>query len=162
MERWSRDHDKCVNCGTTRRRHSGRGYCSRCYRVVRRIAQTERWDFSDPATLKGYPRDGIFWTAKQCERLKRGFLEQLQGRLDRIQLWEETYEGTILGIDLEYQLGRIARLAGARDPDMHSGLASYLGDAFPLKQRSAMFRLLYEIEESVPWHGIDYSKIKYG
>ena len=36
-DRWSRKWDACRDCGTTERRHSGRGYCSTCYgRNVRR------------------------------------------------------------------------------------------------------------------------------
>jgi hypothetical protein len=31
---WSRDHARCVECGTTRRRHMARGYCQRCWNRV--------------------------------------------------------------------------------------------------------------------------------
>ncbi len=33
--RWCRTHDACVVCGSTDRPHSGRGYCSRCWRRAR-------------------------------------------------------------------------------------------------------------------------------
>jgi 5-methylcytosine-specific restriction endonuclease McrA len=29
--RWSRTQDACSDCGTTQRRHEGRGLCGRCY-----------------------------------------------------------------------------------------------------------------------------------
>ena len=28
---WAKQHDKCLKCGTTEFRHSGRGLCMRCY-----------------------------------------------------------------------------------------------------------------------------------
>lgn len=34
-DRWSRDHDCCVSCGTTAKRHVGHGLCSRCYFAAR-------------------------------------------------------------------------------------------------------------------------------
>jgi len=30
-KRWSRNHDRCVVCGTTEHRHKSRGYCLKCY-----------------------------------------------------------------------------------------------------------------------------------
>jgi len=29
--RWSYQHERCVQCGTTEREHEGHGYCTRCY-----------------------------------------------------------------------------------------------------------------------------------
>lgn len=29
--RWSKDHEKCINCGLTETRHAGKGYCYNCY-----------------------------------------------------------------------------------------------------------------------------------
>ncbi len=29
--RWSKEHDKCINCGLTETRHAGKGYCYNCY-----------------------------------------------------------------------------------------------------------------------------------
>lgn len=31
MRLWSRDYPKCTDCGTTKRRHMGRGLCQRCW-----------------------------------------------------------------------------------------------------------------------------------
>lgn len=33
--RWSRDHDRCVDCGSTDRPHGGRGRCQRCYQRLK-------------------------------------------------------------------------------------------------------------------------------
>jgi hypothetical protein len=30
VRRWAREHDRCVECGTTERPHWAHGYCDRC------------------------------------------------------------------------------------------------------------------------------------
>lgn len=39
--RWSRDHDACIDCGRTDRRHDGGGRCYRCHQKARRDARRE-------------------------------------------------------------------------------------------------------------------------
>ena len=34
--RWSRDFDKCIDCGTTKRLHWAKGLCDRCYELKRK------------------------------------------------------------------------------------------------------------------------------
>jgi hypothetical protein len=31
IDRWARDYDACVDCGTTECEHAARGLCNRCY-----------------------------------------------------------------------------------------------------------------------------------
>lgn len=38
IARWSRDHERCVACGTTRKPHMGRGLCRGCYSTASRHA----------------------------------------------------------------------------------------------------------------------------
>jgi hypothetical protein len=38
---WSREHDKCVGCGTTENRYGGNGYCAKCYPSSRPIEAQE-------------------------------------------------------------------------------------------------------------------------
>ena len=38
LNRWSRKHDACVECGTTKVRHNARGLCINCY------ARYARWE----------------------------------------------------------------------------------------------------------------------
>lgn len=33
--RWAREHDRCVDCGTTEREHRTKGLCTRCYSRLR-------------------------------------------------------------------------------------------------------------------------------
>ncbi len=32
-QRWARDHDQCIECGTSETRHNGHGLCENCYAV---------------------------------------------------------------------------------------------------------------------------------
>lgn len=40
INRWSRQHDRCIDCNTTRRPHMGFGRCTACYIKSRRRAST--------------------------------------------------------------------------------------------------------------------------
>lgn len=33
---WSRKHDRCLDCGTTERKHKAQGYCTVCYEIQSR------------------------------------------------------------------------------------------------------------------------------
>lgn len=46
--KWAMDYEACVNCGTTRRRHMGKGKCYRCYFL--------RYAAENLETVKGYKR----------------------------------------------------------------------------------------------------------
>lgn len=37
-DRWARQHDRCVMCGTTSVPHRGHGYCRRCYDIAKKSA----------------------------------------------------------------------------------------------------------------------------
>lgn len=36
LGRWSRQHDACIDCGTTERKHASKGRCTRCNNALRR------------------------------------------------------------------------------------------------------------------------------
>jgi 5-methylcytosine-specific restriction endonuclease McrA len=38
LDRWARDHDSCIRCGTTMRPHNAKGYCTVCYSAANRKA----------------------------------------------------------------------------------------------------------------------------
>jgi hypothetical protein len=38
IHRWSRNHLRCITCGTTERKHASRGLCSLCYRRSRAMS----------------------------------------------------------------------------------------------------------------------------
>jgi len=159
MEHWSRKHDRCANCGTTRRRHRAKGYCSLCYALHRQLSQVRAWDFAKPETLVKYPRESMFWRRDVFDQLKAGYIEQIEERLGQLRVREAMLDGPIEGIDLEFQLERIAALAGLRGRAIYNNLANHIHEAFRPGQRLEIYRLLSRIEENLPWIGVDYGRI---
>src|SRR6516225_6223405 len=44
MPKWSRFHEACLNCGTQRRPHYGKGYCKPCHVMMKLIWAAEKGD----------------------------------------------------------------------------------------------------------------------
>lgn len=149
-----------MNCGTQRYRHKARGYCIRCYELIRRLENVSRWDMSDISTLKGYPKNSIFYSKNTFDKLKKGYTKQINERLQFLRIKEEQLKRELIDpIDIEYQLRRLARRAGARNRNILLGIAGCIKMHFPPKQRKVLYHLLNEIGENIPWEGIDYGEI---
>jgi len=45
MKKWSREYDKCQNCGTTNVKHKGNGFCSKCWEnlVRNKTSKRKKW-----------------------------------------------------------------------------------------------------------------------
>jgi len=56
MPKWSRLHEACLNCGTQRRPHYGKGFCKPCHVMMKRIWAAEKWDLRCPETLTSRSR----------------------------------------------------------------------------------------------------------
>lgn len=151
MDGWSKNHESCVNCGTTRRPFKARGLCRKCYRVTRTLEQVKAWDMSRPETLKGYPDAPGVYTAAWCDRIRASYTRQLERRLAHLRAREEKLTGDVEGIDLELQLDHIATLARVRGRSLYNNLATPLHSRFTPEQRRFLFNLLNRIEEAVPW-----------
>ena len=154
---WSKKYDNCKNCKTTRYRHLSRGYCTRCYPLVYRIEKTTKWNLNDRSSLTYYPRS-IRMDAEKFKHFKLGCINQIEERLESLADREKYLSGIIEGLDIEYQLQRISRRAGARDRNLFHGNANYIDWNFNPKQKKILFSLLNKIEESIQWGGIDLLK----
>lgn len=152
--KWARKYDRCQNCETVRFRHKARGYCERCYPLIRRLERIQGWDLSRPETLKEYPRETIFRNPDTFKMIKTRFGAEIQRRLDILKIRENKLAGPIYGIDLEYALRSIAGHCRVRDKHLFHGSASWLGETFDMDQRKELYRLLIAIEENIPWPSI--------
>ena len=163
MERWSRKYDSCVNCKTRRYSHRGRGYCTRCYGLIRKLENVSRWDLADVSTLKDYPRDFAFFNEESFVKIKKGFEKQINDRLDFLKIREEKFEEKLVDpLDIEYQLRHLAQCARVRNKNIFFGIAGYIQTEFLPEQRKVLYHLLNEIEEGISWRGIDYYEIFLG
>ena len=156
-QKWARKHQRCINCSTTRYSHKARGYCTRCYRLVKRIEEIKKWDITNPSSLKN---SGNAWVnrndPKRLERLRRGCIEQIESRLEFLKDREVQISGNedVEGINIEFQLKRLARIAKANDKVFH-GTANLIDWNFSQQQKTLIFSLLNQIEENRPWR-IDF------
>ena len=114
----------CANCRTERYDVCRRGYCHRCYALVLQKEQVERWDISDPSTLKRFPS-----FAYQCPseflRIKADKIRELELRLEILQSNEERRSGKVSGLDIEHALKRTAKYSGGKE-DAIGSIASVI------------------------------------
>jgi hypothetical protein len=61
------------------------------------------------------------------------------------------------GILIERQLRSLSLRAGCRR-EVHHGSANRIDHAFDNTSKKELFRLLYEIEEELPWSGLSIGK----
>jgi len=151
---------RCTNCGTTRYRHVAKGFCKRCYRLNLRLRNLKKWDLSDPKSLEGFPIGLLPFIRIQAELdgFKADAKKQIESRLAYLRMREEKLSGKITGIDIEYELRKIAGMILPRGDDLYFGIATYIDHNFSNKQKKLLYSLLSEIDEKLPWKGIHYGK----
>jgi hypothetical protein len=153
---WSRKFEKCQQCGTKRFKHKARGLCIRCYQLVKKLEQVTHWNLYDAKSLTDYPTDMMFHDPQTFQLVHSDVSNQIKERLEFLLRKERKLEGPVDGIDIERQLGRIAIKCRVKDKSMFHGRAGSIDDDFNTKQIKRLFELLNEIEEGIPWAGIDF------
>jgi len=155
-------YKRCTNCSTTRYRLIAKGLCERCYRLKLRLQNYEKCDLLNPKSLKVFPLSLLPFikTQEVLDGFKGDVKEQIERRLSDLRVREEKLNGEINGIDLEYQLQRIARmiLPKPKERGLYHGIAGFIDDNFAMEQKKPLYSLLSEIEEKLPWKGIHYGK----
>jgi hypothetical protein len=149
----------CVNCGTTDRPHRGSGYCNKCHGPAMQLREVLAWDQSRPETLHRYPGRPESVSARHFALVKEGYAAELQRRLDTLRHWESSRDEPADPIDIEFQLSRIARYAGARSRILFANEAGYIGTHVPAEQRRVLRELLRKIEKDRPWPGVDLRRV---
>lgn len=93
--------------------------------------------------------------------LLKGHRSECQRRLDNLKEMKQKRNDPISGLDLERQLCCVARRAGIPEKKLHifRGLATLFNESFNPGQKRLLFGLLSDIEENVPWTGIDWGRV---
>jgi len=163
MNRWSRKYDKCGNCQSDRFKHVAKGYCRRCYGLIKRLNEVEHWDPANPQSLKGFPSIDMPYDSQRFSRvfkkIQSGVASQIRGRLAFLKAREERLNYPIQGIDIEHGLRRIAQCCGTKDRNLFFGIAGYIDLTFDLNQRKILYEWLNRIEENIPWRGINWNRV---
>jgi hypothetical protein len=72
MKHWAKEYDSCTICGTTEKRHKGKGKCTACYyreykrnQLARRSDNLERFVRALPTLLR--EQLGVFGITARCD-----------------------------------------------------------------------------------------------
>jgi hypothetical protein len=134
-EKWARKFEKCQQCGTKRFKHVGKGLCKRCYRLVRKLEDVNRWDFSDPESAIGYLTGTDFLDPDKFRRIKRRVVEEIQEQLRILRGRERLLEGPINGSNVEAQLSLIASQCHVKNKNLFHGISLTIDRSFEMEQR---------------------------
>ena len=158
--RWSKNSDHCVNCLTEDRRHAARGYCTKCYRILRRIEVTREWMHDCERPPAGFPFLRVPRDPAAFERVKSGIVRQLEGHLARLATRRQMVaDRTVEGISIEFLLRDIAVMAGAKESSVCTSVANIMNDDFTPEQKATIYELLLDIDESIPRRMINVGRL---
>lgn len=132
--------------------------CGRCFSATQRLARIESWNLDDPASLVGYPQGSVFRQLEYFPFIRKEAISQARGRLSEIKSGEEMWVTGASGLIIERLLCRIAAKCGCRHR-VHDNAATRIDHGFDPKEKRELFRLLHEIEEDLPWPGINFPRI---
>jgi hypothetical protein len=179
MADWPEDAESCRNCkgSPDRYSHGANGYCSRCYRLLRRIEHVKAWDRHRLFTLKGMiPKDGMFdpavetyrtskrlltdnYTDDEFEVVRKEYIRQYEARLRLLRHREEArrQEFPVDPLQLEHQFARLLHFI--RPKATYPMNASFLNHHFNEAERRVIYALLEEIIKLALWQGISWGKV---
>ena len=170
----STSYTSCKNCGCEPdiRAHGGRGHCTRCYPLVRRIAEVKAWRRESPETLKGIPKNGETnragegfglitdgFSDEKFEIFRKEHLRQFKKRLGYLRIRQEMRKGIrpVEPLDLEHKFGKLLHFVKSKAQYPHN--ASYLAAHFDQEHRRVVYGLLDDIEDHIRWHGVSWSDV---
>jgi hypothetical protein len=154
-------YESCKNCGCEPavRAPGSRGYCTRCYPLVTRIAEAKAWNRKSPETLKSMPKHEGNFTEEKFEIFRKECIRQFRDRLGYLRLRQEMRDGVrhVKPLDLEYKFAKLLR--EIRPKALYPRNASYLAKHFDQEERRVIYGLLDDIEDYVRWKGILWHKV---
>jgi|ERR1700678_1873092 hypothetical protein len=133
---------ECANCGTVRRPLKARQLCGLCYYAQGKLEQ------ANEETAHGFVE---------------GYKKEWQRRLKVLRI-NELDRKNPSGLDVEHKLVWLARRAGVPRGKLSRfrGLATLINEHFKPEQKEVLYGLLSDIQEDVPWAGVDWAKVVSG
>jgi hypothetical protein len=127
--------------------------------MIQAIPALKAWDRAKPRTFDGVPKsaqsDSVrsYFSEEEFEMWRADHIRQAEARLEWLRSREEKRRGevTVNGADLEQKFTRL--LHAVRRKAKLSSKAKCLIEIFNEEQRRALYTLLDEIEEQIPWRG---------
>jgi hypothetical protein len=143
----------CANCKTERYGIYCRVYCHRCYPLILRKEQVERWDLNSERTLKTLPSIVRQYPGK-FSKIKSEVLKETDYRLWLIKTRERQRKEKVSGLDIEHALQRLARFSGGSKEAVN--IVMEANRYFDAEQLQVLLGWLLDIEESRRWRRKDY------
>lgn len=141
---WSRKHTNCISCNTEEWEHKGKGYCAKCYPLMKKKEIIEQWDKNNPTSLKPVsPIDErvlerlIQWD--DLEKAKESLLRQIDARLHLYKMYNSP--GNVDPISIEFLLERISTLTNnISDTKLFHGAVTRYSENFTNEQRQIIYK----------------------
>ena len=144
---WNKKYKNCISCGTIEWSHKSKGYCQKCYPLIKDIEKVKNWNKKMPQTLCSIR--GInpikFLSEKRINPfnvIKTKIVEQLQSKLELYKLYNNPKNAD--GLDIENVLKEIAGYCRI-DSHIYEGAATKYLDNFNAKQRIIIFKDMLNI-----------------
>jgi len=110
---WSRYYDKCTHCCTEEWKHIGKGFCKKCYPLMKKLEIIEKWDTSNISSLKVVKPINIkaitlLIKSNKIENAKESLLKQIRSQLHLYKIYNS--DDTVDGIKIENLFYSISRI----------------------------------------------------
>ena len=110
---WSIFHQKCNSCGTKEWKHKGKGFCFKCYPLIKKKETIIQWDASNKKTLKAVGPIGVqainrLISSGDFEKAKESLLSEIDSKLHLYKIYNS--EENIEPLTIENFLQRISAL----------------------------------------------------
>jgi hypothetical protein len=145
---WSKKYPSCVSCATDEWAHKSRGYCIKCYPLIKKKAIIQKWDQGNPSTLvpvKPCSKEMLQILVKsgRLDLIKGRLLEQIDLRLNKYKFYNTPRFCT--GLIIEHYLEQIASLTNnVSDRPLFHGAVDRYSVNFNAEQREIIYKdLLY-------------------
>jgi hypothetical protein len=146
----SNKYPACINCSTIRYEHKARGYCSRCYTIVRKKELAKLWNLSESESLANCPIDVNCFSLDRFAKFQSLFIKELDDQLQCLKVKEKKLSGPINGIDIEMQLTHIVSRVKIRNKHLFYHTANSFDHQFDMKQKEIIYKMFNEIIENLP------------
>ena len=153
---WSKGHPACISCHSANKPHKGKGLCSRCYPIYRKLELISNWEFGKEETLVEFPYKEQKVSRSFFERVKKGLLMEYSLRRSNIQTWSSIPQGFIDGTTFEYLFDQICKHCKTRDNNLFHGYANIFDHTFGREQKQELYSLLTHVLLNIPWRPSPY------
>lgn len=145
---WSIKHGKCINCFTTLLKHKAKGYCTKCYPIIKKIEAVDSVDENELYSLRvrylsvKHPLNNDL-TEKTL--LKSAIKESIRGfYLSEIELYGKI-ENDVLKVDilrLEFIFNKISRKVNGNDRFYNFDLTTFQTNFSQEQRKKVALKLL--------------------